>query len=320
MIKMGKEDIIKQYTVISTFAGGGGSSLGYQMAGFKELLAIEWDNNACEILRLNFPDLLVWEKDITKIKVNDILKTLNIKKGELDILDGSPPCQGFSTAGKREINDDRNQLFKSYCYLLKGLQPKVFVMENVSGMIKGKMKGTFIEILDSLQKCGYNVKVKLMNAKYYNVPQSRERLIFIGVRKDLKVESCFPSPNKKLITCKEALKDLENKDILEINHKRHYREKSSKSVIMWEKVKHGEPVLGLSLYKINPRKPSNTIKKSSELFHYKENRILTIRECARLCSFPDNYKITWKQAGNAVMPNMMKAIAENIKVNILDKF
>ena len=105
--------------------------------------------------------------------------------GELDLLDGSPPCQGFSTAGKRRMNDGRNQLFREYIRLLRGLKPKVFVMENVSGMVKGKMKLIFAEIIRELKASGYHVKARLMNAMYYGVPQSRQRMIIIGVREDI---------------------------------------------------------------------------------------------------------------------------------------
>ncbi len=172
-------------TVISTFAGGGGSSLGYSMAGYKELLAVEIDNNAVETLRLNFPDLPIYHGDIGKLSVEECMELAGLTEpGQLDVLDGSPPCQGFSTAGKRKMSDNRNQLFREYVRLLKGLQPKVFIMENVSGMVKGKMKIIFAEILRELKASGYEVKAWLLNAKYFYVPQSRERMIFIGVRQD----------------------------------------------------------------------------------------------------------------------------------------
>lgn len=172
-------------TVISTFAGCGGSSLGYSMAGYRELLAVEWDDNAVETFRLNFPGVPVYHGDIAKLSVEECMRLANIKEGELDILDGSPPCQGFSTAGKRRFSDIRNQLFKEYVRLLRGLRPKVFVMENVSGMVKGVMKLIFAEIMRELKASGYDVSARMMNAMYFNVPQSRERIIFIGIRKDL---------------------------------------------------------------------------------------------------------------------------------------
>ena len=172
-------------TVISTFAGGGGSSLGYSMAGFRELLAVEIDNNAVETFRMNFPHVPVFHGDIGKLSVEGCMELAGITEpGEFDVLDGSPPCQGFSTAGKRQMTDDRNQLFREYVRLLRGLQPKAFIVENVSGMVKGKMKIIFAEILRELKGSGYEVKAWLLNAKYFYVPQSRERMIFIGVRKD----------------------------------------------------------------------------------------------------------------------------------------
>ena len=172
-------------TVISTFAGAGGSSLGYSMAGFRELLAVEWDDNAVATFRLNFPDVPVYHGDIARLSVEQALEMTGLQPGELDVFDGSPPCQGFSTAGKRQIDDPRNQLFREYVRLLRGLRPKVFVMENVSGMVKGKMKLVFVDILRELKASGYRVSARLLNAMYFNVPQSRERMIFIGVRDDL---------------------------------------------------------------------------------------------------------------------------------------
>lgn len=173
----------QDYTAIFLFAGCGGSSLGYKWAGFKEILAIDFDRNAVETFKLNFPEIPIWEKDIKEIKGTDILNFCNIQKGELDVLDGSPPCQGFSMAGKRNVYDKRNDLVLEYIRLVDELQPKVFVMENVSGMIKGTMKGLFKEYMLKMKELNYEVKCKLMNAKYYNVPQSRERLIWIGIRK-----------------------------------------------------------------------------------------------------------------------------------------
>jgi DNA (cytosine-5)-methyltransferase 1 len=172
-------------TVVSLFAGCGGSSLGYSMAGYRELLAVEWDDHAIETFKANFPDVPVYHGDIAKLSVEEALRITGLKPGELDVLDGSPPCQGFSTAGKRKMDDGRNQLFREYIRLLRGFQPKVLIMENVSGMVKGKMKLIFVEILKELKTSGYHVSARLMNAMYYGVPQSRQRMIFVGVREDL---------------------------------------------------------------------------------------------------------------------------------------
>jgi len=180
------------FTVVSTFSGAGGSSLGYQLAGGKVLLAVEWDDNAVATYRLNFKDTPIYHGDIGKLTVEECCELAGVQPRELDILDGSPPCQGFSTAGKRDFGDDRNQLFREFVRLLQGLQPKVFVMENVSGMVKGKMKLIFVECLRELKASGYKVKAKVLNAMYFNVPQSRQRLIFVGVREDLGIEPGHP--------------------------------------------------------------------------------------------------------------------------------
>jgi DNA (cytosine-5)-methyltransferase 1 len=194
--------------VISTFAGGGGSSTGYMMAGFRELLAVEWDDNAVQTLRLNYPHLDIYHGDIAKLSVEEVLRRTGLQPGELDVFDGSPPCQGFSTAGKRDFDDDRNQLFREYVRLLRGLQPKVFVMENVSGMVKGKMKLIFVEILKELKASGYKVSARLLNAMYFHVPQSRERMIFIGVRNDLGVEPSHPKAESRPIGLIDAIRGL----------------------------------------------------------------------------------------------------------------
>lgn len=313
-------------TVISTFAGTGGSSLGYKWAGFHELLAIDWEAHAVECFKLNFPEVPVWHRDITKVTGQEILDFCKIKQGELDVFDGSPPCQGFSTAGKREVNDSRNDLFKHYCRLVSELKPKVFVMENVSGMAKGKMKGKFLEILKELKSLGYNVKCKQMNAMYYGVPQSRQRLIFIGVRKDLNKEPQFPIPSNKVISVKEALK---------VEGYQEYRHNYSKGKCSFSKCSFSKP--SLTITKTIPsafhrgqfdKKHMNTMntitKTASARFVFDGyERLPTLEELLILCSFPTDWKMNgsfnqqWARLGNAVMPKFMQAIAENIKTNIL---
>ena len=314
-------------TVISTFAGCGGSSLGYQMAGFKELLAVEWDNNAVETFKLNFPDVPVYHGDIAKLSGDECMKLAGIEKGALDVLDGSPPCQGFSTAGKRKFDDPRNSLFKEYARLLEELQPKVFVMENVTGMIKGVMKQAYLQIIKTLRECGYKAKGQVMNAMYYNVPQSRERVIIIGVREDLGIEPSHPKPNSKPIAADKAIKgaiidDCGNpKDIL---MKRMERVKPGSNL-----GKMDRKGSYFNYVRCPIGKPCMTIQKSVSfggitIWHPLEERNLSIGEIKRIASFPDNYKMggDYKakvaRIGNSVPPNLMKAIAENIKINILE--
>lgn len=181
-----------EFTYLSTFAGCGGSSLGYKWAGGIGVAAVEFDRNAAETYRRNFPGVPVLERDIATVTAEELLALTGLSIGALDVLDGSPPCQGFSTAGKRRFDDPRNTLFREYVRLVHGLQPRVFVMENVSGMVKGKMKLAFKAIMETLKDTGYTVRCKLLNAMYFNVPQSRQRLIWIGVRPDIGREPTFP--------------------------------------------------------------------------------------------------------------------------------
>jgi DNA (cytosine-5)-methyltransferase 1 len=317
-------------TVISTFAGGGGSSLGYSMAGFRELLVVEWDDNAVETFQLNFPDVPVYHGDIAKLSVDECLRLAGIQPGELDVFDGSPPCQGFSTAGKRVLDDDRNQLFREYVRLLRGLRPKVFVMENVPGMVKGKMKLVFAEVMRELKASGYQVKCKKLNAKYFQVPQSRERLIFIGVRDDLDVKVSYPGAESYNIPVKSC----------------HYDEGEilvGKWLSRWESIPPGgnweslpnELINGKAKYsnfhrKLHPNKPSYTIGKeehfsSNRFYHWDTPRYINNIELARIGAFPDlfkfigNGKSIHRRIGNSVPPLFMRAIAWNIRTEILDK-
>ena len=166
-------------TVISLFSGCGGSSLGYRMAGFRELLAVDFDRNSVETFRQNFPEVPVWMADIKEITAERIMKSCGIVEKELDVLDGSPPCQGFSLAGKRKVSDKRNDLFLEFVRILKGIKPKVFVMENVTGLVYGKMRGMFKEIIRTLKDTDYNVKCKMLKAKYYGVPQSKGYFLLV---------------------------------------------------------------------------------------------------------------------------------------------
>jgi len=192
-------------TVVSTFAGAGGSSMGYGMAGFRELLAVEYDDHAVRCLRQNFPGLDVYHGDIAGLSVAECLRRTGLSPGELDVFDGSPPCQGFSMAGSRVMDDKRNQLFREFVRLLRGLEPRAFVMENVAGMVKGDMKLLFAEAIRELKASGYAVRCALLNAQWYGVPQHRTRLIFVGVREDLDIEPSHPAPWCEPFTVSDAI-------------------------------------------------------------------------------------------------------------------
>lgn len=204
------------FRVASLFSGCGGSSLGYKMAGFRVIWANEFIPAAQEVYRLNHPTTLLDSRDIRQVQPQDILAALAMRPGELDLLDGSPPCASFSTAGKRakswgkvkaysETKQRTDDLFWEYARVLKGLQPKVFVAENVSGLVKGVAKGYFLEILRLLKDCGYQVACRLLDAQWLGVPQMRQRTIFIGVRQDLGLAPAFPQPLPYRYSVREAL-------------------------------------------------------------------------------------------------------------------
>lgn len=320
-------------TFISTFAGGGGSSTGYLMAGYQELLAVEWDDNAVETLRLNYPDLDIYHGDIAKLTVEEILERTGLQVGELDLFDGSPPCQGFSTAGKRQIDDPRNQLFKEYVRLLRGLKPKVFVMENVSGMVKGKMKLVFVEILKELKASGYKVSCRLLNAMYFHVPQSRQRLIFIGVREDLGIEPSHPKADSEPIGAAviDGASDsgLDGQSLkLEGKTSRYIKmlRPGQRLEQLYEQINGKGKKAYFAFSRTHPLKPARTIAKDSAgLFHYLHDRTLAIGEYKRIASFPDNYKfvgsfsLALNRIGNSVPPLMAEAIGRHIRREILSR-
>jgi DNA (cytosine-5)-methyltransferase 1 len=212
------------FKVVSTFSGCGGSCLGYRMAGFKVVWASEFVPAAQEVYRLNHPSSILDTRDIRKVQPAEILKAINLRIGEIDLLDGSPPCASFSTAGKRSegwgkvkaYSDTRQRvddLFFEFARLLDGLQPRTFVAENVSGLVKGVSKGYFLEILKTLKGCGYRVEAKVLDAQWLGVPQMRQRLIFIGVRSDLGLKPAFPKPLPYRYSVRDALpwiSDLES--------------------------------------------------------------------------------------------------------------
>jgi DNA (cytosine-5)-methyltransferase 1 len=222
-------DFVKQqsskelFNVVSLFAGGGGSSTGYRLAGGKVLAINEFIPAAQDAYAINYPETYIFKQDIRDLTGEMILNQIGFKKGELDILDGSPPCSSFSMAGLREKGwgiekkySDSSQrtddLFFEFARILKEVQPKVFICENVKGItmgeasnllgseqinIFGEEKNT---IYHTLVNCGYNVRYKVLNAKHFSVPQSRERTIFIGVRKDIKKQITFPITKNEQIT------------------------------------------------------------------------------------------------------------------------
>lgn len=294
------------------------------MAGFRELLAVEWDDNAVETFRMNFPDVPVYHGDIANLTGAECMKLAGVGPGELDVLDGSPPCQGFSTAGKRKYDDPRNSLFREFARLLKELQPRAFVMENVTGMVKGYMKQAYLTIIAELRACGYRAKGEVLNAMYFNVPQSRERVIIVGVRNDLGIEPSHPKPQTRPVTVREAFDGIIGSEP-DADISRYAIGKE------WARLRPGKKSEKyLNLVRAAWDKPSPTITKGvgktrslASVTHPEECRKYSIAEARRVASFPDDFKFsgTWGESleriGNSVPPNLMRAIAEHVNENIL---
>lgn len=318
-------------SVISTFSGCGGSSLGYKLAGCDVRLAVEWDANAVETYRANFPSTPVYHGDIAELTVDRALELAGLAPGELDILDGSPPCQGFSTAGRRDVDDPRNRLFEEYVRLLRGLRPRAFVMENVKGMTTGEMRPVFDEVIAELRAAGYRVRARVLNAKWYGVPQSRERVIFIGVRDDLGVDPAHPAPTVTTpITAGAALAGCVAGEHPMLTD-RYGR--------LWSRIRPGGrardvlTTIGVEAGQNNcvildPRKPSRTIPKMQSgrgfatIAHWAEPRALSTEEAQRIASFPDSFVFTgdyrerWARIGNCVPPLLMRAVASSVAATL----
>lgn len=342
------------YNVVSTFSGGGGSCLGYRMAGYKVLYANEFIEEARNTYKANHPNSYLDARDIRVVYGEDILKIINMKKGDIDLFDGSPPCCAFSTAGKREngwgkvraYSDSKQRaddLFFEYTRLLKELQPKVFVAENVSGLVKGTAKGYFKIILQEMKSCGYEVSARLLNAKYLGVPQSRERIIFVGVREDLakkyNVHPVHPKPFCEVYTLYDALKtvdrNISEEKELENEEKKHSRYKVLQKIPKNPKKKiSGSQYANGSYFNLvreSMLEPCSTICQSngkpaaSGNIHPLHDRKFTINELKRITSIPDDFILTgtyaqqWERLGRMVPPIMMMNIAKTIQKDILDK-
>lgn len=202
--------------VVSTFSGAGGSCLGFRMAGYRTLLASEFVESAADVYLLNHPGTPVLTQDVREVEPAMILEYLGMEPGELDVLEGSPPCASFSTAGKRHASwgevkkysdtaQRTDDLFFEYVRLLRGIRPKVFVAENVPGLTRGTAKGYFNLILAALKESGYRVEWKLIQAKWLGVPQDRTRVIFQGVREDLGRKPAWPRPLPYFYTLRDAI-------------------------------------------------------------------------------------------------------------------
>ncbi|MBQ4520366.1 MAG: DNA cytosine methyltransferase [Bacteroidaceae bacterium] len=343
----------RTYNVIDLFCGCGGLSLGFEQAGYNVLLGIDIWKDALETFRHNHKNGATLCADLSKITGEDVDREINFQK--VDVIIGGPPCQGFSVAGKRIIDDERNSLYKSFVRMVEYFKPKAFVLENVPNILSiggGTVRET---IICDFQRLGYNVVTQVLTASDYGVPQNRRRAIFVGL-KEFSFDFDIPKVVHKVTTA-EALSDLPEgsqsyKSDYICDSQSDYQtfmRQNSKGVMNHEVTMHnaqtteiiamvpdGGNYKDLPLYlqntrkvhiawtRLNSQKPSITIDTGHRHhFHYKWNRVPTVRESARIQSFPDDFEFLcsrtsqYKQVGNAVPPLMAKAIAEQLKKNLL---
>jgi DNA (cytosine-5)-methyltransferase 1 len=336
----------KKLEVLDLFCGAGGLSYGFKLAGFSIVGGVEWDKAAMETHSTNFKSKFEFCGDIKEISDETIIKNL---KG-VDVIIGGPPCQGFSSANRheKEKDDPRNKLFFEYLRFIRILHPKVFVIENVKEILtkdNGFAKNRIIEITEEL---GYSVNVEVLNASDYGVPQVRRRAIFVGIASDLGCKFDFNNLTKvsKPVTVYEAIGDIcypdQNIKNKFLNYAKdtdvlynHNPKKPNDKVIermkyvpqggnwkdvppeLWDTQRHNRHS---SAYKrLSFNEPSITIDTGHmNYFHPIFHRVPTVRESARLQSFPDSFIFCgnqgeqYRQVGNAVPPLMAKEIAKEI--------
>jgi len=303
-------------SVIELFAGAGGLALGMEKAGLKANSLIEIDKDAVATLRYNRPNWNVTQADISKVSYDEI---------SADVVTGGFPCQAFSYAGKGlGLEDTRGTLFYEFARCVKEVQPKLFLAENVRGLISHQKGKTFKYVLSVLESLGYNVQYRLLNAVNYDVPQKRERVIIIGTRPGIRFQ--YPAPAPRIFTLRDALKDVPPSEGMKYSPKkaavlalvppggcwRDLPEDIQKSYMMKSyyltggrtgmarRISWDEPSLTLT---------TSPLQKQTERCHPDETRPFTVREYARIQTFSDDWEFMgsigskYKQIGNAVPVN-----------------
>lgn len=318
---------MKDIKMVDLFAGAGGLTLGFVQNDFKILDTIEFWKPAVETYNFNFSTNIV-PRDITD---DDVRNELELKcKNKTNLVIGGFPCQGYSMAGKRDPDDQRNQLYKYTIDVIKRLQPEVFVLENVKGILSFKEKdGKLVinKIINILKEQNYYARYILVDSSKFGVPQKRERVIFIGSKDKNKVDLAIieiAKHNEKIKTVRDAISHLENQKMdsnipnhIFSNHTTEMKERLSK-------LKEGESLYGNysdAFKRIYYDKPSPTVKENHGGVHVHPvlNRVLTPKELALLQSFPDDFVFQGtkanilKQIGNAVPVKLSYEIAKIIK-------
>lgn len=329
---------MKNRKCIELFAGAGGLALGLEQAGFEEVALIEIDKTACETLKLNRPKWNVLNEDIVEVSKRNLLKEFNLKEGELDLISGGYPCQSFSYAGKKlGLDDVRGTMFYYYAEFIKQLKPKMFFAENVKGLTThdgGKTIETMINVFEDL---GYKVEWKVLNAWDYGVAEKRQRVVIIGIRKDLtdKVKFEYPIPHEYKPVLRDVLKDVPESVGAKYPEKKkkvfdlvppggYWRDLPDDVAKEYMKSCYymGGGRTGIAR-RLSWDEPSLTLTcspmmKQTDRCHPDESRPFTTREYARIQSFPDNWNFVgkmndiYKQIGNAVPVNLAKCVGESI--------
>ena len=356
------KDVVKaseqeKFTVVSTFAGGGGSSTGYRLAGGKILCVNEFVQEAINTYKENYPNTPILPDDIKKLNAEDFNKY-----GDIDIFDGSPPCSAFSVSGAmvqgshskgwgqtKNYSDGKKvenieDLFFEFLRIAKDLKPKVIVAENVKGLTIGEAKNYLFKIVNTFEEIGYDVSYKVLNSVHYGVGQTRQRTIFIAVREDvteaigltfMNIQSLFPQESNEVVTLEDCLTGIEVD-----------RKEADTLIEKFEGTSHHETWLDMpddpkkvetggdyhpkghffNMKKCSRFKPSPTITAHAGAMHWHEPRTFTIKEVKRIMSLPDDFKLTGsfnkqsERCGRMVPPLMMKAIAESIYEKVLEPY
>ena len=314
--------------VASTFSGAGGSCLGYRMAGCRVVWASEFVPAAQEVYKLNHPNSILDTRDIREVQPEEILEAIGMERGELDILDGSPPCAAFSTAGKgskgwgevkaySDTSQRVDDLFFEYARILEGLQPRAFVAENVAGLVRGKAKGYFKLILKRLKDCGYNVRAAVLDASWLGVPQSRRRLIFIGFRDDLGIAPQFPKPLPYQYTVREAIGSGEAFRVVHDTSGQFSVGDITDRPAATITVSGSAAPLHMQVTQDDVLRDPET-DRALPLGHRYQRRRLTLGELRKLSGFPADFKLSgtyeqrWERMARAVPPVMMAKIAAGV--------
>lgn len=323
--------------IISLFSGCGGLDLGFEKAGFKIVLANEFDKKIWDTYKINHPNTVLIEGDIRNLKEN-------IFPNDVDGIIGGPPCQSWSEAGSlRGINDERGKLFFEYIRILKHIKPKFFLAENVSGMLANRHSEAVKSIIKQFAECGYDVSLTLVNAKDYGVAQERKRVFYLGFRKDLNIKFSFPVGSTKdddrKITLKDVIFDLQDSAVPSKAKNKHNNEcinnneyyigayspifMSRNRVKSWNEQAFTVQASGRQC-QLHPQAPKmEKVEKNKCRFVRGQEylyRRMTVREIARIQGFPDTFtflyndvNMAYKMIGNAVPVNLAFEIACAIK-------